>query len=419
MDRAESPQEPGTRLRGADPGSAPHPDGADDDRRVDALMNKVLIHTMERRISDFPVPAHRWPRSVAALLVGLALPCAAPATADPAPPAPAEQRFTLRVGYQPYFAEAWSGAVLRAQHLHADRLPRDVGVEFKVGMTGAGALMSALRQGDVDLAYLGLAPTLVVSQDTGRGDFRIIAVSSVSRRLCNVVLAQAGADVSSRQAALHWLDGRTVSVPRGSCADLFLADVLEQGNVQPARVLDQGFDVLATSFREHRVDAVAVWEPIASDLIRTANAVRLVDGDSVGETSAAFLVATAALLRDHPDVVRGWLDAERAAQQVLARSTERSLPIDALAGQAVDFPKESLSAAWSGPRHSGAWTSPASFPFIVTPDVTAILTHAAKRMAHRRLLASPTLRPGSVDDSSARAILAAAHDSGATPRGGP
>jgi len=372
---------------------------------------------MERRISDIPFPARRWRRRVAALIAGLAVPCAlAAAAASSASP---EHRYTVRVGYQPYFAEAWSGAVLRAQRLYAGRLPADVGVEFKIGMTGGGTLVSALRAGDLDLAYLGIAPALTISQDAGRADFRIIAVSSVSRRLCNVILGQPGADVSSRKAAVRWLDGRSVSVPRGTCADLFLADVLEQGKVRAARVLDQSFDVLATSFREHRVDAVAVWEPIASDLIRTSNAVRLVDGDSIGEASAAFIVATAAILRDHPDVVRGWLRAERAAQLVLEHATERSLPIDALAAQAADFAKPSLGAAWSGPRHAGPWTPPATFPFVVTPDVRAMLAGAAQRMSRRGLLASATLRPGSVDDGSARAVLTAFPDAGATTGSGP
>ena len=106
----------------------------------------------------------------------------------------------MRVGYQPYFAEAGSGVLVRALKLHTQHLPRDVAVEFKVGMTGAGALVAALRGGDVDLAYLGLAPTLAVTQDPARGDFRILAVSSVSRRLCNVILAQPGTVVGSPEA---------------------------------------------------------------------------------------------------------------------------------------------------------------------------------------------------------------------------
>jgi NitT/TauT family transport system substrate-binding protein len=327
--------------------------------------------------------------------------------AEPHHPAPAspEVPFTLRVGYQPYFAEAWSGALIRALRLHAGRLPPGVAVEFEVGTKGADVLVSALRRGDVDLAYLGLAPTLTVTQDTAQGDFRILAVSSVSRRLCNIIVAHAGATPSSPEAAARWLAGKTVGVPHGSCADLFLADVLEWSHVQPARVLDQSIDVLSTSLRAHMVDAVAVWEPIATDLVRTTGAVRLIDGDAINESSAAFIVIRASLLRDHADVVKGWLAAERAAQLLLAKSESATVALEALERQAVGYSRQTLREAWSGPATS-APAPPARFPFVVTADVSALLADAARRMASRGLLASGQLRPETVSDASARVVLA-------------
>jgi NitT/TauT family transport system substrate-binding protein len=354
---------------------------------------------MERTTEKIQRPERRWLAKFA--LLGLV---AIPASATPE--GPGDGSMTLRVGYQPYFAEAWSGSLLRAQHLQAGRLPHNVTVEFRVGITGGGALVAARRRGDVDLAYLGIAPTLTVTQDVSQGDFRVIAVSSVSHRLCNVILAQSGADVSSVEASLRWLNGRQIAVPRGTCADLFLTDALERGNTKPARILDQAFDVLATSFRERRFDAVAIWEPIASDLVRSASAVRLLSGDALDEASATFLVGTAALLRDHPHVVRAWLDAERVAQRTLAASTPATFPADALMSQAANLSRETISTAWSGPS-----TSPPTFPLAVTPEVTTPLEHAAERLARRGLLASPRLRAGSIADGAARAVLAAEAES--------
>ena len=359
---------------------------------------------MERRISWSPGRRTRRCGRLAFGIVALALSSTATAAAPGL--SSTEVRYTVRVGYQPYFAEAWSGTLVRALRLHADRLPRGVAVEFRVGMTGGGTLAAALRHGEVDLAYLGLAPTLNVTQDLAQGDFRIIAVASVSRRLCNVILAQPGTSVATREAALNWLDRRQVAVPDGTCADFFLGSVLERAGIHPARVINEGFDVLATSFREHRVDAVAVWEPMATELVRTAGAVRLIDGEALDEPSATFLVASAALLRDHPDVVRGWLRAERAAQRIMARSTDSSLPVDALGTQVADFSRETLLAVWSGQVRRGPWIPPASFPFAVTPDVAALLARTAGRMSRRGRLGSPVLRAGTVADTTARAVLA-------------
>lgn len=317
--------------------------------------------------------------------------------------------FTLRVGYQPYYTEAWSGALVRELRLYEGRLPPNVRTEFLAATMGADVLVSALQRGEIDVAYLGLAPTLTLTQDLSRGDFRIIGVSSVSRRLCNVIIAKAGAPALNSPAALQWLAGKRVAVPRGSCADLFLADVLEKGQVAPARVFNQSIDVLSASLKASAVDAVAVWEPVATDLVRTTGAVRLLDGDGIEERSAAFIVARAALLRDHADIVVGWLAAERAAELLLASDPETMATREALARQASGLSRETLLAAWSGassPNQRAA--PPATFPFVVTPEVSLMLRDAAARMAQRGLLANPGLRAQTIADEATRQVLAAA-----------
>jgi sulfonate transport system substrate-binding protein len=335
--------------------------------------------------------------SLVALLAGGAAPPAAQA-------APA---FTLRVGYQPYYAEAWAAVVVRGLGLYKSYLPAGDRVEFSVGMRGARVLVSALRRGDVDLAYLGLQPTLTVTQDLKQGDFRIIAVSAASRRLCNVIVARRGAPPLNSRAALHWLAGKRIAAPAGSCADLFLADVLAREHVHPGRIFDQSIDMLASSLESHAVDAVAVWEPTATELVQADGAQRLIDGEAIGESGAAFVVARASLLKEHPDVVAGWLAAERAAELQLAGGGAETSVLERIESRETDLPMPVIQAAWWGVSGgSRRPSSPATFPFIVTPDITDMLRGAAARMAARHLLESPLLRAGTVDDGLARAILA-------------
>ena len=357
---------------------------------------------MDRRITPIRAPTVHGSWSAALLVALLAIvprAGAAPSTSNDA-------TFTLRVGYQPYFAEAWSGALVRALRLYSGHLPPNVAVEFKVGTKGAEVLSSALRRGEIDLAYLGITPALTVTQDTRDGDFRILAVAAVSHRLCNIVLAPVESVPHDPEAALRWLDGKQLAAPGGTCAEAFLADVIERAHVRPTRVLEQSFDLLSTSLRAHKVDAVAVWEPIASDLMRSAGVVRLIDGEGAQQQSATFIVVNAALLRDHPDVLHGWLEAERAAQRVLAAANVQTLPADALAGQAVGFSRQTLIDAWAGPAHAGPWTSPATYPFVVTPEVSALLREAAGHLARRGKLSAATLRPTTVADDAARILMA-------------
>lgn len=313
------------------------------------------------------------------------------------------QGFTLRVGYQPYYAEAWAGVLVRGLGLYKRQLPAEDRVAFSVGLKGGAVLVSALRRGDVDLAYLGLEPTLAVTQDLEQGDFRIIAVSAVSNRLCNVIVARPGAPPMNSRAALRWLAGKRIAVPQGSCAELFLDDVLARADVQPARIFDQSIDMLPASLESHAVDAVAVWEPNATELVQAAGAQRLIDGNAIGESGAAFLVARTSLLEHHADIVRDWLEAERAAERRLARGGVEARVLERIESRESDLPRSVVHTAWWGEPGS---PPPATFPFIVTPEVSGMLRGAAARMAARGLLKSPTLRAGTVDDELARAILA-------------
>lgn len=317
--------------------------------------------------------------------------------------------YTLRVGYQPYYAEAWAGVLVRSLRLYEGRLPPGDRVEFAVGTRGAGVLVSALRRRSIDLAYLGLEPTLTVTQNLARGDFRIIAVSAVSKRLCNVILAQPGAPPLNSPAAMRWLAGKRIAVPSGSCADLFLADVLAREHEWAAKIFDQSIDMLAASLRSHAVDAVAVWEPNATELVHTTGAQRLIDGNGMNESGAAFIVARASLLREHPHAVSGWLAAERAAELLLAHGGAPNVSLARIESRASDLPRNIVHDAWWGDPGSGQKMGPpATFPFVVTPAISRMLSGAAACMAARGLLAAPTLRAKSIADEAALRILAGA-----------
>jgi CheY-like chemotaxis protein len=118
---------------------------------------------MDRRITLIAVPA-AFRRSRPAFLFGavIALAAGVPASAAPAEVAPG---FTLRVGHQPFFAEAWSGALVRAQRLSSARLPAGVDVEFKIGTKGVGAQAQILDQ-----STLKGPPVVILTASAGDAD---------------------------------------------------------------------------------------------------------------------------------------------------------------------------------------------------------------------------------------------------------
>lgn len=310
--------------------------------------------------------------------------------------------FALRVGYQPYFAEAWSGAMIRATRLEKGRLPEGVPVQYNIGLKGAGVLVNALRHGEVDLAYLGLAPALTVTQGSDGDDFRIIAVSSVSSDLCNVIVAGSRAPQGvAAEVAIRWLEGKRLGTSRGTCSDLFLSTLIEAYKLHPAQVLDLSPDLLVAALREGKIDAAAIWEPYATAFVRSTPGVRLVSGRETNESSAAFLVVRASVLVQRPDVIRGWLRAERAAQQLLMSNTERRQTLATLQSQTRTFDIDTLDAVLNT---SGARGDP-EYPFVVTPAVGDMLQLANARMAQHLAGKRSPLRAGTVADGLAREVL--------------
>jgi ABC-type nitrate/sulfonate/bicarbonate transport system substrate-binding protein len=319
--------------------------------------------------------------------------------------------FVLRVGYQPYFAPGWGGAIVRAAHLDAGNLPPGVKVDYMIGLQGAGVLVNALRRGAVDLAYLGITPAISVTQAAGGDAFRIIAVTSSSAQLCGMIVARgSGAAGLPPGAALPWLNGKKVGTVRGTCADLFLTDLIEANDLHPARIVGLTPDLLRTSMSDGGLDAVAVWEPFATAIAREAHGAALDLRAAPTQPSPAFIVARTALLLEHPDAVRGWLAAEHAAERILARRADRRQTLELLESQTRGLEPATLRTVLAD---SDAETT---YPLVVTPAARAALQHAIERMARRGLLTSAVLRTETIDNRFARETLGTAvAQSGSAP----
>ncbi len=61
-----------------------------------------------------------------------------------------------------------------------------------------------------------------------------------------------------------------------------------------------------------------IWEPTASRLVLDGLARRIASGASVDENDGGFLAMRADLIKQRPDVVKAWLEAELDAQLFLA-----------------------------------------------------------------------------------------------------
>src|SRR5204862_5654456 len=220
----------------------------------------------------------------------------------------------LVVGYQPYYTQSWSGVVMRGKKFYEKYLPKGSDVEFQIGLQGA-IIVNNMLAGKQHIGYMGDMPSIVSTTKAETADVRIVGTLGLGFDQCNIFLARTDAPkFATPVEAIKWLDGKQVAVPKGSCTDRFAQATFKKESVNPKDYLNQNIEVTTSGFRAGKIDAAVIWEPTASRLVQEGLAKRIASGATVGETDGAFLTMRADLIKQRPDVVKAWLNAELDAQ---------------------------------------------------------------------------------------------------------
>ena len=123
---------------------------------------------------------------------------------------------TLTVGYQPYYAESWSGLILREKKFYEKYLPKGSKVNFQVGLQGS-VLVGQLLAGKQDIGYMGDMPAIVGASKRSTRDLRIVGTLGLASDQCAVFLVRNDApDFADQKEAIKWMDGKTVSTRRAA-----------------------------------------------------------------------------------------------------------------------------------------------------------------------------------------------------------
>jgi len=342
----------------------------------------------------------------------LALACLLPALAAPALAADIDygkpgQPVHLVVGYQPYYTESWSGVVMRDKEFWKKYLPAGSTVEFQVGLQGA-IIVNAMLAGKEHIGYMGDMPAIVSTTKQSVADVRIVATVGLGEDQCNIFLVRKDAPAfSDPQQALKWLNGKQVAVPKGSCTDRFAQAVFKKDKIEPAAYLNQNIEVITSGFRVGKLDAAVIWEPTASRLVEEGLARRIASGASASENDGGFLAMRADLIKQRPDVVKGWLNAELDAQLFVADPKNATEVIRIVHGQTTGFPEKILWMSLYGayPPNEGGAAVRVRFVYGITPDARELITRATKFLHSIKSIDVETLRPDAVMPQFADEVL--------------
>jgi NitT/TauT family transport system substrate-binding protein len=285
----------------------------------------------------------------------------------------------LVVGYQPYYTQSWSGIVMRGKKFYEKYLPKGSKVEFQVGLQGA-IIVNNMLAGKQHVGYLGDMPAIISTTKQSTADLRILATIGLGFDQCNVFLARTDAPkFASSREALKWLNGKQVAAPKGSCTDRFAQATFRKQGIQPKDYLNQNIEVITSNFRAGKIDAAVIWEPTASRLVQEGLARRVASGVSLHETDGGFLVFRADLIKQRPDVVKAWLNAELDAQLYLADEKNAAEVIKLAKEQTSGFSERALwySLYGSYGKDADGTATRLTLPYAITPAVRAHIDQAA------------------------------------------
>ena len=305
----------------------------------------------------------------------------------------------LVVGYQPYYTQSWSGVVMRGKKFYEKYLPKGSDVEFQIGLQGA-IIVNNMLAGKQNIGYMGDMPSIVSTTKQEVADVRLVANLGLAFDQCNIFLARNDAPkFQDATQALRWLDGKIVAVPKGSCTDRYAQATFKKLGVNPKEYLNQNIEVITSNFRAGKLDAAVIWEPTASRLVQEGLARRIASGASVQENDGGFLAMRADLIKQRPDVVKAWLQAELDAQLFLADPKNSAEVVKMAKEQTTGFGERVLWYSLYGSYDTNAGGHPVRnyLHFGFTPEARELITRAAAFLYSIKSINVDKVRPEAIE----------------------
>jgi NitT/TauT family transport system substrate-binding protein len=233
-------------------------------------------------------------------------------------PVMAAEPVEITYGYHPYWTGGWTGVVIKQKELWKKYLPAGSKVNFEAHLTGP-PMVNAMLANKMQLGCMGDMPSYIATTKKRQGDIRLVSTNMISAgQNCNLLVVRPDApDFASSEEALQWLNDKNVAVHRGTCANRFLASILESNDVTPKNLQYMTIEVIASSFEAGKLDAATMWEPHARKVVEHGHAKYAATGAPYGEWDANFTLMRQDFIEEHPEAAKGWMMAEIEALQIM------------------------------------------------------------------------------------------------------
>ena len=237
------------------------------------------------------------------------------------------ERMKIRIAYFPNIIHT-QALILKNQCSLEEAWNESCDVEW-ISFNAGPSEIEAIFAGEVDIGYIGPVPALNANVKS-KGDVKIIANATNEGA---VFFVRKNSGVTS----VNDLSGKKIAVPQlGNTQHLCLLSILKENGLQTK---EQGGDVtiLASSNADilnlmdnGSIDGAVVPEPWGTMIENKENADILLDYDEIfpgGAYPSAVVIANGDFLKNHPDLVRQFLQQHKDATQLIKDAPDETLSI--------------------------------------------------------------------------------------------
>jgi NitT/TauT family transport system substrate-binding protein len=310
-------------------------------KRLLQYLSTVLVRSVSHRAGNIL-------RQGTAAVLFAALGAVAPGTVVAKDYGKPGEPVKLTIGYQPYYTQAWSAVIQKEMELWKKYLPKGSTVEWQIGLQGA-IVGNAMLADKNDIGYMGDMPTIVAISKQSVRELRMVAVLGLANDQCSVFLSRNEAPAfKNPEEAVKWWDGKRVAVAKGSCTDRSGQETMRKFGIKPAQYLNQNIEVQTSNFKAGRLDGSIMWEPTASKMVLEGISQRIGDTKMIGKLDGGFMAMQYELIKQRPDIVKGWLEAELDANLFWAKPENYMKVVEMAHKNTQGFSKEALWMSMAG-----------------------------------------------------------------------
>ena len=237
----------------------------------------------------------------------------------------------LTVGYQPYCLQCMTANIDKAAQLWRKHLPKGSKLVWFRSLSGP-LINNNMIAGKNMFGYMCDTPGLR-AMDTV--ECRTGSSGGYDTGEHGAMVVRKDLWDSGKVKTVKDLDGSKIGVPLGSFSHRQALDIIAQFKIKP-RLLDQSTELQVTHLRAKNIDACVTWEPYPTYLEFLGIGHRLITGLEMDDTCPRYrpqnvyhnwITSCTTLmiepwLRDRPDIMVAYLNAEEEARDMWANDVE-------------------------------------------------------------------------------------------------